>query len=417
VPGLVESLSNAASWFEADPFLGVVSEIQPLLFAKGPFDPALAHEQFSYLFWTYPFALVWLGGQAVRERRGDVGLLLTWSAAACTLALLQHRFTDAAGPAFALVLGPALAEGVRAASRRFPTRGKALAAVVLLSGVAATSPYADAYRGDWLASRAAYRGEGLVFSARVRERRVLEQVGRWLKENTPATKGYLDPALRPAYGVLSAWGHGHLLRYYAERPMVEDNFGPYAGGAGFAQARAYYASRDEAAGAEIADRLGARYVVAAPQGSGQSWPQRGSLATRLALRPGAPLPAFSRHRLVFVADDSDLAREPGRPPFSVAVYEVVQGARVVGRAPPGSRVSFELSLPLGSGPPLGYRAVATVAATGAYELRLPHPSPAGYLVRSGSREATLALSEASVREGRTIRGPSFEPGSKLSPPP
>jgi dolichyl-diphosphooligosaccharide--protein glycosyltransferase len=408
VPGLAESLSNAASWFEPDPFLGVVVEMQPLLFAKGPFDPALAHDQFSYLFWAYPLALAWLGAQAFRERRGDVGLLLTWSAACCVLALLQQRFTDAAGPAFALVLGPTLALGARAASRRFPTRCGALAAAVLLCGIAATSPYADSYRGDLRASLAAHRGEGLLFSARVRERQVLERVGRWLKHHTPATDGYLDPARRAAYGVLSAWGHGHLLRYYAERPMVQDNFGPYAGGAGFEQARAYYASRDEAAGAEIADRLAARYVVAAPKGSGQSRPERGSLAMRLALRPGDPLPALSRHRLVFVADDSDLAREPGRPPWTVAVYEVVQGARIVGRAPAASRVSFELSLPVGSGPPLRYRASAAVAATGDYEIRLPYPSEDGYVVQSGPRSETLVLSEADVREGRTVSGPSFE---------
>jgi asparagine N-glycosylation enzyme membrane subunit Stt3 len=352
--------------------------------------------------------VAWLGGQAVRGRRGNVGLLLTWSAAACGLALLQGRFTDAAGPAFALVLGPTLALGVRAASRRFPTRSKALAVVVLLCAVAATSPYADSYRGDLLASLAARRGERLFFSARVRERQVLERVGHWLKQNTPATEGYLDPARRPAYGVLSAWGHGHLLRYYAERPMVQDNFGPYAGGAGFEQARAYYASRDEAAAAEIADRLGARYVVAAPHGSGQRRPEPGSLATRLALRPGDPMPALSRHRLVFVADDSDLAREPGRPPWTLAVYEVVRGALVVGRAPGPSRVSFELSLPFGSGPPLRYRASAAVAATGDYEVRLPYPSEAGYVVRSGSRAETLVISEADVREGRRVEGPSFE---------
>jgi len=408
VPGLAESLSNAASWFEADPFLGVISEMQPLLFAKGPFDPALAHDQFSYLFWAYPLAAAWLGGQAVRERRGEVGLLLTWSTASCVLALLQHRFTDAAGPAFALVLGPALALSVRAARRRFPTRSKALVAVTLLCFAAATSPYADTYRGDLLASLAARRGVPLLSNPRVRQRIVLERVGRWVKQNTPTTEGYLDPALRPAYGVLSAWGHGHLLRYYAERPMVEDNFGPYAGGAGFEQARAYYASRDEAAGAEIADRLGARYAVAGPRGSGQSQPVRGSLAARLALLPGVPLPALSRHRLVFVADDSDLAREPGQRPWTLAVYEVVRGARVVGRAPEASRVSFELSLPLGSGPPLRYKANAAVAATGAYEIRLPYPSEAGYVVRSGTRAGSLGLSEADVREGRTVQGPSFE---------
>ena len=180
-----------------------------------------------------------------------------------------------------------------------------------------------------------------------------------------------------------------------------------AGGAGFEQARAYYASHDELAAAEIADRLGARYVVAAAQGSGQSRPARGSLATRLALTPGVPLRTLSRHRLVFVADDSDLAREPGRPPSTVAVYEVVRGALVSGRAPGASRLSFELSLPLGSGRPLLYRASAVVTATGDYEIRLPHPSEAGYVVRSGSRAGTLVLSEADVREGRTVTGPSF----------
>lgn len=405
VPGLAASLSNAAGWFEPHPFLGVVVEIKPLLFPKGPFDPAPAQHRFSYLFWVYPLAAAWLGAQALRGRRGEVGLLLTWSAACCVLALLQQRFSDTAGPAIALVLGPALALTVQTARRRFPTRRAALAAGVLLCAVAATSPYADSYPRDLLASLAARRGIPLQYSARLRERQVLERVGRWLKQNTPATEGYLDPARRPAYGVLSAWGHGHLLRYYAERPMVQDNFGPYAGGAGFAQARAYYASRDEEAGAEIADRLGARYVVVAPRGSGQLRPERGSLAMRLALRPGEPVPALSRHRLVFVADDSDLARERG--PWTVAVYEVVRGARVVGRAPGASRVSFELLLPLGAGPPLRFRAVAAVAATGEYEMRLPHPSEAGYVVRSGPRTETLTLSEAEVREGRTVEGPSF----------
>ena len=181
--------------------------------------------------------------------------------------------------------------------------------------------------------------------------------------------------------------------------MVEDNFGPYAGGTGFEQARAYYASRDEAAGAEIADRLGARYVVAAPQGSGQSL---SASATRW-LRAWRCFPACRclRSRVTASCSSPTTPTWPasrGSRRGRVAVYEVVRGARVVGRAPAGSRVSFELSLPLGSGPPLRYRAVAAVAATGDYEIRLPHPSDAGYLVpirlarrrRSRSRRPTYA---------------------------
>jgi hypothetical protein len=377
--------------------------MQPLLFPDAAFDPASAHESFSYLFWTYPLAVAWLGVRAARERRGEVGLLLVWSAAFSALALLQQRFCDVGSVAFVLVMGPALVELVRLAGRRSRA---AFAAAALLCAGAALSPYAPAYLGDLEASRAARRGGRMQFDPGVRQQRVLERVARWLKEETPATEGYLDPTRSPAYGVLSAWGHGHLLRYYAERPMVEDNFGPYAGGIGFAQARAYYASVDEAVAVEIADGLGVRYVVAAPQGSGQSWPRPDSLARRLALLPGRPLAPLTHHRLVFVADDADLVREPGAAPWAVAVYEIVRGARVVGRAPGARSVSFEVALP---GVGLRYRASATVAADGGYELRLPHPSATPYTVRAGAREARLELSEADVREGRTVEGPSFEP--------
>jgi dolichyl-diphosphooligosaccharide--protein glycosyltransferase len=405
VPGLAASLANAASWFQPDPFLQVISEMEPLLFPSGEFDASAAVESFSVLFWAYPLAAAWLGARAWRERRGEAGLVLAWSAVSCALALYQQRFCDVGAPAFALVIGPAAVEFVRAAGR-LPARRLATAGAAALCAGLALSPYAATYLADLRISSAARRGEPLEYRAEVRERLVLQRVARWLASETPPSGGYLDPAVKPAYGVLSAWGHGHLLRYYGERPMVEDNFGPYVGETGFAAARAYYASADEASGAEIADRLGARYVVAAPQGSGQGWPQRDSLARRLALVPGRPLTPFSRHRLVFFADDADLARGPKRAPWSVAVYEVVRGARVVGRAPGAGLVGFELELPALA---LRWRAGAVVDASGAYEIRLPHPSEAPYRVRAGEREAAFSLSEADVREGRTVEGPSFAP--------
>ena len=122
-----------------------------------------------------------------------------------------------------------------------------------------------------------------------------------------------------------------------------------------------------------------------------------------------PLPALARHRLVLAADDPGLACEPGQRTFTVAVYEAVCGARVVGRAPADSAVRFELELAPGAGPPVPYRARAALAATGEYEVRLPYPSEAGYVVRSGSRTGSLVVTEADVREGRTVAGPSFEP--------
>jgi dolichyl-diphosphooligosaccharide--protein glycosyltransferase len=406
VPGLVASLANAATWFGEDAFLGAVAEIEPLLFAEGRFDPQLAHAHFSYLFWAYPIAAAALALRALRERRGDVALLVFVCTVAVGLALLQRRFSDVAGPAFALVLGPALASLVRAARVGEPRRRSAAAAAGAACAFAVAIPFAGHYLVDVQASLAVRRGERLQFLPSVRQRIVHERVARWLAGHTPDPGGYLDPSVQPEYGVLAAWGYGHLLRYYAERPLVQDNFGPYAGGEGFAAARAYFASVDEAAGAEIARSLAARYVVAAPQGSGQSWPEPGSLATRLRVQFGAPLAALQRHRLLFVADDSDLAREPGRRPWSLAVYEVVAGALVRGRAAPGASVEFALRLDLGRGAPRLYRATVLAGPSGEYEVRLPHPSTA-WVVTSGGRRAGLVVGEVDVREGRRVAGPSL----------
>ena len=412
VPGLATAVTGAAGWFEADPYLEVISELQPLL--EGGAD--LANAFFSYLFWIYPLALAALGWQALRERRAEVGVLLAASAGFCAETLYQLRFADVFAAGFAWVMGPALVEGFHAARRRFAAPAPVWVGVALVTGLAALLPNAPQYRVDVEASAAVQRGERLTYQPEVRLRFVLERAARFLKTGTPPTQGYLDPDLRPEYGVLCAWGHGHQLRYYGERPMVQDNFGPWGGRDGFDAARRYFDARDEDEAFVLAERLGARYVVATVRGSGQSPPQRGSLARRLALaredgRPvfaGSPSSALGRHRLVFLADDGDLVLRPAQARWTVGVYEIVPGARVRGRAT-GRFAQFELDVPLPGRAPIRYRARVPVAADGSYEVRLPYATEAGYAVRSGRRQGSLTLSEDDVREGRTVAGPSLEP--------
>ena len=415
VPGLAAAVRGAASWFMPDPFLRVVAELEPLLLSSGRFDAALGHHYFSYWLWAYPLGAAVLVRHALREGRADVLLLVAWASAFCGATLFQQRFMDSSSAGFVLVLGPAFALGFRGAQRRFAWPRAALFAAAIAAGVVALLPYAPAYRGDWQSSLAERRGDRLWYSPEVRRLRVLERVAGWLRGASPRTAGYLDPAERPAYGVLAAWGHGHLLRYYGERPMVQDNFGPWGGRQGFESAEAYYDSLDEEKAFEIAVRLRARYVVASPRGSGHHWPRRGTLATRLALRrdgrgalafPVSGERALAHHRLVFVADDADLARAGARP-WTVALYEIVPGARVTGTAPAREPVRFELSVPLPDRPPLSYLASTRADAAGRYEIRLPYPSERPYLVRADERTASLALSEADVREGRTVAGPIF----------
>ena len=125
---------------------------------------------------------------------------------------------------------------------------------------------------------------------------------------------------------------------------------------------------------------------------------------------------------MFVAEDA----ASGPPPWRVAVYEIVEGARVVGEAPPGTELRFELPLFLPEGGVLVYVARTRADAAGRYEIRLPHPTeaaPAGgvrtgrYRVRAGARTATLSLAEAEVHGGSTVAGPRFASGEGESATP
>jgi hypothetical protein len=127
---------------------------------------------------------------------------------------------------------------------------------------------------------------------------------------------------------------------------------------------------------------------------------------------------LGRHRLIWVADLSGRARDVQAPaPDRVALFEIVPGAWVTGRARPGERVRFELPLRAGAGQ-IWYRAHAETAADGRYELRLPYPTDAPvsrevraagvYRVEAGGRSAAFELREADVRAGATLRGPDLQ---------
>ena len=59
--------------------------------------------------------------------------------------------------------------------------------------------------------------------------RLFDAGARWLGQATPETAGWLDPEAAPEYAVLCSWDAGHMVRYRARRPLVQDNFGVYGG--------------------------------------------------------------------------------------------------------------------------------------------------------------------------------------------
>ena len=425
VPELRQTLLQAGGWFTRnEAFLTTVSEVRPLLYPSERFDASAALGSLTLAFFLFPLA--WLGLAAGQRsetaRRPATVLLLVWAAVFFVLALAQERFANVFAPALALTVGAAVEELRTLARRRFGRGARwALDAGLLGLALAVLAPPALTYQALFAYSRFAQKQAHGWVPPDSRRKVVVETAARWLRDASPPTRGFLDASLRPEYGVLTSWDDGHLVRYRAERPTVQDNFGSFADPRAYELAAHYFDTEDEEVAYRTAQELGARYTVATAQGSGQALPPSPKSVGRRLWRwlgnAGESSPALARHRLIWVGDLSGQPRAIGTTATDrVAIFEIVPGAVVEGDAEPGARVEFELRLQCASGP-LRYRAAATASATGRYSLRVPYPtddpvSPevratGPYSLRSGGQSAELALREADVRAGAAVAGPSL----------
>jgi dolichyl-phosphooligosaccharide-protein glycotransferase len=425
IPELRQTLPSAGGWFTRDAaFLTTVIELQPLLFPVDRFDPSPALSSLTYALALFPVAWLWLVFRCSRESEGRpaLSLLLAWSGAFFVFALVQERFANAFAPGLALTLGAAVEELRAILRRRFaPPARWAFAVVLVAAGAATLAPALLDYQSLLSLSRFARGQERSWVPPSSRRKAVVEAAARWLQGASPPTRGYLDASLRPEYGVLTSWDDGHLVRYRAERPTVQDNFGSFADPRAYELAGSYFDAEDEEVAYRVAQELGARYALATLQGSGQTLsPSPRSVAQRMwrLLGNAAPSsPALARHRLIWVGDLSGQPRAVGEPaPDRVAIFEIVPGAWIEGTAAPGAWVGFELTLAVAGGD-VRYRAHTKASAEGRYALRLPYPTDepvssdvraAGpYRVRSGTARREFELREEDVRAGATVGGPSL----------
>jgi hypothetical protein len=425
IPELRQTLLQAGGWFTRDEaFLTTVREVRPLLYPGDHFDPSAALDSLTLAFFVFPLAWLWLAvrGGFGPGRRPATLLLLVWAAVFFVLALAQERFANAFAPALVLTVAAAIEEVRTAARRRFGRGARwALDAGLLGLVLAALAPPVLYFQELLTHSRFSQKQEQGWVPPGSRRKVVVETAARWLRDASPPTRGFLDASLRPEYGVLTSWDDGHLVRYRAERPTVQDNFGSFADRRAYELAPRYFDVEDEEVAYRTAQELGARYTIATVQGSGQALPPSPkSIGRRLwrLLGNGSPdSPALARHRLLWVGDLSGEPRAIGAPaPDRVAIFEIVPGAWVEGEAEAGARVDLELRLGCGAGH-IRYGASATASPEGRYGIRLPYPTDAPvstevraagpYRVRSGGGSAELVLREADVRAGATVSGPSL----------
>ena len=238
---------------------------------------------------------------------------------------------------------------------------------------------------------------------------------RCLANHSPPTRGWLEPSQQPEYGLVVPWDVGHLVRYEAKRPQIQDNLGVYVGREQFLAAGRYFAAATEGEAVAILDALGVRYVMIDSLGSGHG-PALDQAMTRKLYRPGLErepgtpprLAALGRHRLVF---ETPVER---RGVWHLMIYEVVPGARIVGEATPGASVEVTLAVRSPEREePLVWRALTRAREDGSFRVPVPYANGGSgpvraaprYRLRCGAAEGFAVVSEQAIRAGETVPGP------------
>jgi asparagine N-glycosylation enzyme membrane subunit Stt3 len=406
-PGAIgEVRAGLSGWLlHHDAWLETVGEFRPLI----RHDPRTGWD-FQYVYLGFGWAgfaapLLLAVAAAVLWKRPRGRWLIGFAAAAMGLTLLQGRFGRVAAPLLGVVLGLALAAGLRGLARK---RHWLLAAPIpaLLLFLAF---FIDIPTRTHLFRPPATGLEPVL------------DVAFELRDLPP-------PADLPR-GVLSNWSYGHQLQVQSGLPVVVNGFGSYLDEAAFWKAVEIFRGeagpfddylRENRIGVVVA---GAATIGNEITGANDSFsfkegalnqPYMASIPLSPLLIAGSAVPNWNVPHVPHLmprASSRGVVRGLAFPLPFLWSYERVPGATVRGTAPRGQRVVAELRFKE-QGRPHTYKAYTDAGGDGRWSLQLPFPS--GLLrptVRSeghwtvaaaGGAPLEFALPEAAVRSGATL---------------
>ena len=414
--GLTEGLRDAWQWLgKGEEFQASVIESQGLFIVGGEYTTFMATLQLSSILYLFP--LLWIYGAYVAcvaknaEDKEARFFLLGWSLLLFGITLLQKRFVNTFSIALALQAGLSISDfirlNVRPEHRRRLNLAFAVAAACLLYSVHPN--YTPHLRNIWNA----FHDMPPVLNRFQRADFIATGMGRWIREFTPTTSGWLDKNTQPEYGIMASWGHGHMLQHVARRPTVTDNFGDDAGRENFELEKQYWAMSNHESAA-ILDRLGVRYVIVT--GGNPLLPSYAADATYRSLylydggffkSKNGRTPASPRYRLV---RESQKLQSNLRYAF-IKVFEFVPGARIQGRTRAGQRIQISVQVRTAQGRDFFYRDEQVADESGAFEFVVAYPNsggPTGLIVASvyrvvcGQTGRVAEITETDIQTGAKI---------------
>ena len=392
------------------------------LFHSAPTAAASATTRFGYLVYAIPLIpllVARLGFRARIESRDRWLLVFLWMLPLCALSLSQIRYaTDfavLAAVGFALLLNEAHRQLRRGIGRRLSLAFMTVFGLVMLSPAYAHFAPRASRTTAYLLGR-----EVVKPNARLRKSWTSYAFARMVDEATPETAGFLDETRIPEYGVLVPPTRGHLFTYVARRSVPANNLGPYLDRELFERARSFYRARRPDAALDLLEALQVRYFVTS---LGMFRPNTFAAVVHRYNDSSASArsrPSTGRIRLVAEGPPNGRPfrthgpRGDGVEVPAYKLFEVVEGAVLVGETQPNAPASAELSLTTPLGRTL-HRVFGRADASGRLQLRVAYPSEAPdsqqpmvhalgkWRVELGDDRYEVSVTEIDVREGREIR--------------
>ena len=430
IPALGEAAVTALEYLSRrEVQISQVHESYPL-FREGV---GKALEQYTWLALLAPLwaLLVLRRIRRIREadptqatRLGLVGLVSLGTAA---LAIAQMRLGSLFAPLWAILVGLGTCEAVDwlAARRLRPRLADGLAGLAFVGLLAPTAPL----------------HQPMTVSGTPEFVRSYD-VMAWLRLHGASAGNALALDSVPAFAVMAPWQWGHWLAWVSGHANIANPLGQTPQNqAGVRDSVRYFLSEDPHEADQLAERLKVRYVLAVPLlgdlpellrhldrpaeqyletgENGQMEvhpPAFGLLNHRLQLFDGRAMVLGSRRfdpirTLRLVVESSAPTELLGRRIAYAKLFERVRGARLVGRAPAGTRVELRLSLQTHTGRVVEYRDFAQADEQGEARFRLPYSTDPGAGVRAmgpvrirvSGRTTPLEVPEVAVLWGQEIR--------------
>lgn len=369
--------------FGTDPIYVEIQELQPLIDLKNKthsntaiFSKAIIN--YGFLFFLFPIVLF---GSVKRDINKDsVSLLKLWTIIVFLAGIYQCRYTRIFGIGSCIYVAFILFYCLSRFKEKFRKKLKPLTYKIILIFCILLS---------LLVVR--YTSMISLFIQNQNIRLSELEAFQWIKANTPATSGYYDTN-KPEYGILAYWDFGHLINYYAHRPVIANNMQN-----GVKNMASIFSSKDEETAYKLCEDLKVKYVFMAPDrvlfpSTIDYWPaykeqepgpgykalpynvERSKdydkwfftwLNKSFGLMGRGGFGVTSHFRIIFGN------AERKSPSFSTLLFERVKGAKLAIKAKPDSNAVVSLRLNV-RGKLLNYFKVAKVSENGYAYFTLPY---------------------------------------------